>query len=483
MRTRRVLLLELNEITWTLIDPLIAAGKLPTFARLKRNGAWGETEAPERPPHLDPWVTWVTLHTGVPRELHGATVLEQDVGTIAYRRTWEYAAAAGATVGVFGSIGAHPPPPLRGFVVPGPFAPDDATHPRSLAPIQRLNRGHTRAHGKNAAEPSVWNLARDAAALVRLGLRPATCGRLAAQLLRERLDSAQRWRRVGLQPLVNLDPFTALWQQHRPHYATFHSNHVAHYMHHYWRAHDDRAFLVPSPPEERRTYGDAVTYGYELADELLARCIRLVGDGGIVVVASSMGQQPYVRDRFPNGRVIVRFRDVRRVLALAGVPDVDEIVPVMVPQVNVRIADPEARRRAKQRLEGIRRVGGPHERAIEVTETGEILTLTPYGLPDSSAAVTYHFPPDPGGYPLAELFATDTPTPKQGMHHPTGVLALFGAGIRRGVQLRDVSTLDVAPTILTLLGVPVPSIMRGRVLREAWRTRSVRFTHDAVSAA
>jgi predicted AlkP superfamily phosphohydrolase/phosphomutase len=69
------------------------------------------------------------------------------------------------------------------------------------------------------------------------------------------------------------------------------------------------------------------------------------------------------------------------------------------------------------------------------------------------------------------------------MHHPTGVLALFGAGIRRGVQLRDVSTLDVAPTILTLLGVPVPSIMRGRVLREAWRTRSVRFTHDAVSAA
>ena len=35
----KVLLVEINEITWDLIDPLIEQGKLPTFARLKREGA------------------------------------------------------------------------------------------------------------------------------------------------------------------------------------------------------------------------------------------------------------------------------------------------------------------------------------------------------------------------------------------------------------------------------------------------------------
>ena len=36
MIRRKVLLLELNEVTWTLIDPMISAGQLPAFARLKQ---------------------------------------------------------------------------------------------------------------------------------------------------------------------------------------------------------------------------------------------------------------------------------------------------------------------------------------------------------------------------------------------------------------------------------------------------------------
>ena len=38
---RKVILMEINEIAWDLIDPSIQRGKLPTFARLKREGAWG----------------------------------------------------------------------------------------------------------------------------------------------------------------------------------------------------------------------------------------------------------------------------------------------------------------------------------------------------------------------------------------------------------------------------------------------------------
>src|SRR5262245_28485406 len=76
--SKRVLLLEFNEITWAIIDPLIASGKLPNLARLLREGTVASPEALEKRPHLDPWVTWVTVHTGAERSVHGATVLEQD---------------------------------------------------------------------------------------------------------------------------------------------------------------------------------------------------------------------------------------------------------------------------------------------------------------------------------------------------------------------------------------------------------------------
>ena len=62
---RKVLLLEFNEITRRIIDPLIAKGKLPNLARLFRDGASAAPMSVDHPPHLDPWVTWVTLHTGV----------------------------------------------------------------------------------------------------------------------------------------------------------------------------------------------------------------------------------------------------------------------------------------------------------------------------------------------------------------------------------------------------------------------------------
>ncbi|MEZ4302159.1 MAG: hypothetical protein R3B70_44945 [Polyangiaceae bacterium] len=84
--------------------------------------------------------------------------------------------------------------------------------------------------------------------------------------------------------------------------------------------------------------------------------------------------------------------------------------------------------------------GAPREHAFHVAETGEILTVTPYGLAKSGASVRYHFngaPNDrPGGYPLDELFASDVPTPKEAMHHPSSVLMLWGKGLRAGWRSR-----------------------------------------------
>ena len=476
MQSRKVLLLEFNEITSTIIDPMIAKGKLPNLARMKREGTWGEPVALERAPHLDPWVTWVTLHTGVDRSVHGATVLEQDQDTIKAKRTWDYVVEAGKSIGVFGSISAFPPRPVPGFMVPGPFAQNDDTYPAYLRPIQGLNRLHTRAHNKIEGEMGPLGIIKQGLDLLRFGLRPETCARIAKQLVHERIDKHAKWRRSSLQPLVNYDFFAHAYRRYRPDYATFHTNHAAHYMHHYWRSYDDSKFLTKAPPDEKKHYGGAVEYGYELADELLGRFLGLVDPDTVVVLATSMGQQPYVKDNFPKGRYIVRFKDVRRVLDLWGAKGVTEIVHVMNPQVNVKIPDATERKRVAELITRVRRQTGNGARTetIYVEEVGDILTITPAGMAEGETeSVRYFFEGAPGarpeGHAFDELFALDAPSPKQGMHDPRGLVIFHGAGIRRGVELKDAGPLDIAPTILSLLGVPQPSIMKGRPLTEAWQ--------------
>ncbi|MCW7537519.1 hypothetical protein OOT46_06595 [Aquabacterium sp. A7-Y] len=468
---RKVLLLEFNEINWHVVDRLIASrgeSFLPNLSRLRREGAWGVQSAVERPPLLDPWITWVTLHTGVSQAVHGATVLEQKGETIRSKRTWHYVSEAGRKVGVFGSISAYPPEPVKGYMVPGPFAPGDETYPPRLQPVQAINRRYTQVHNKTTRPPGMLENVATGARLFGLGLKPSTCVRIAGQLARERVSPHLRWQRVSLQPRLNFDFFASLYRNERPDFATWHSNHAAHYMHHYWRAWDDSDFPVKSPPDEKRKYGEAVPYGYRVCDELLGRAMRLIDRDTVLVLASSMGQQPYISEKYREGKVVVRVKDIEALLKVLGREGVTEVVPTMVPQWNIHVPDAEARAALKARIEAARRsVAGVEEAAFAVEETEDCLTLTPLGLARPEQGVRYSFPQRAAGaqasYALEALFAADTPTVKQGMHHIDGMLAFYGAGIRPA-QLPPCTNLDVAPTLLSLMGLPVPAVMEGRVI-------------------
>src|SRR6266446_4984205 len=64
----RVLLIGLDGADMRLVDRLVGEGKLPTFARLKREGAWGPLRSVE--PLLSPLV-WTSIATGRRPQDHG----------------------------------------------------------------------------------------------------------------------------------------------------------------------------------------------------------------------------------------------------------------------------------------------------------------------------------------------------------------------------------------------------------------------------
>jgi predicted AlkP superfamily phosphohydrolase/phosphomutase len=54
-----------------------------------------------------------------------------------------------------------------------------------------------------------------------------------------------------------------------------------------------------------------------------------------------------------------------------------------------------------------------------------------------------------------------------GFHRPNGIFLARGSGFRPGQHLEGARILDIAPTILYRMGLPVPTYMDGRPLQEA----------------
>ena len=464
---RKVLLIELNEITWSLIDPLIEQGKLPTFARLRREGAWGSPVSVDLPPQLDPWITWTTVYTGRPQAAHNVYFLQQPPETIRARRIWEIADEAGLSVGVYGSLCTWPPREVKGFYVPDTFAPTPETHPASLRPIQQLNLTYTRSVRLPGDEDGLAFKARLGARLLGLGLRPRTAARVARQLARERVEPKSRWRRVALQPLVNFDFFSRLYRGARPDFASFHSNHVAHYMHTYRKAMQPEAFPQETSPEERATYGGAVEYGYRTADELLARVLGLLDGDTVLVVASSMGQKPFVSP-LKKGKRIGQLRSLDRLVEILGAEGRVRALATMSDQFNLYADEPATMWRVVESLRAAY-VDTPARPMFNVDTLENSLTVTLKHHDETHEDSRCYFPADSNGQSYRyEDLVYGTGLVKSGCHDPRGVLLVYGAGVRAGARVGECDNLDLAPTLLTLLGVPVPDGLKGRVLAEAF---------------
>jgi predicted AlkP superfamily phosphohydrolase/phosphomutase len=55
-----------------------------------------------------------------------------------------------------------------------------------------------------------------------------------------------------------------------------------------------------------------------------------------------------------------------------------------------------------------------------------------------------------------------------GTHRPEGILIIGGPGVKPGANLEPYAILDIAPTILSCLGLPIPPELEGKVMVEAF---------------
>jgi predicted AlkP superfamily phosphohydrolase/phosphomutase/Tfp pilus assembly protein PilF len=146
---RKIALIGLDGADWEIIEPLIAAGRLPHLARLRAGGAWGNMKT--LTPALSP-LLWTTVATGRPPEEHGIfDFLVKDAATgrpvpVSSRRRrvkalWNIFGDAGRTSAFVAWWATWPAEPVNGTMVSDRVAyslfdfvttapdPAGATHP------------------------------------------------------------------------------------------------------------------------------------------------------------------------------------------------------------------------------------------------------------------------------------------------------------------------------------------------------------------
>ncbi|MEY2453972.1 MAG: hypothetical protein QOD92_3546 [Acidimicrobiaceae bacterium] len=425
---RPILVLEFNELSPELLERFIASGDLPAFARLRDRSSTYITEAGEHGVALNPWVQWVTVHTGVRANDHGIVQLGEShrlrLPTIA-----DVVSASGGSVWQCGSMNVQPIGPVTGAVLPDPWSIGRTPQPASLHSFFRFVSASVQEHTNDRTPLSKREAVDFVRFLLTHGLTARTAGATVGQLVGERARRRGRWARAELLDRFQWDVFRHYHRKIRPTFATFFSNSTAHFQHLHW---DDM---------ERAPAHSAVLDGYRKMDALVASASRLVGDDATVVLCTALSQTANTAaDRAREG--FYRPRDLHAFAEQFGLRGVRDAAPVMAEQSHLFFTDASAAAEAAHALRAIRSNG---DEVFHVEVSGAALFI------GCQLFTRRPLAPDLDGV----LYWTDAA--REGTHHPDGVLWI-GDG---GSDDRDVRVPleSVARMLLRVIGVDAPPSM------------------------
>ncbi len=497
----RVILVGFDGATWALLRPWIEQGRLPAFARAVQEGTAGELLS-STPPYSAP--AWVSFATGMNPGKHGVVDFWQpdpdgsgerpiSALSVAVPTLWDLLSGAGRRVAVLNVPVTYPPRPVNGLLVSGMMTPsEDAAwaHPPELREELRGRPGGYAVNPYATAAQSEEFLRR---VLTWVPRREAA---------HRDLLGRERWA-LFANVVQASDPI----------------------QHHFWNALDPEH--PAGQPDLAQRYGDLIHRCYAEMDAVLQHRLEQVDEGTALLVMSDHGFGPahkYVHInrllaelgllRFQRGEAL-RHRGVSmsRLYRLLRRLDPwnlrgrlsNRLRQFLRRQVDRLVAPPVdwARTRAYagrssgesvwinlhgRDPRGIVEPGAEYE-ALRDQVIEALLSLRD---PESGSPVVsgawrkeelYRGPQLPwlpdvlfqvSPYPylptdrlsVEGLFEEIAPSVGGGRHRPEGILIAVGAPFRQGGTIRGATIADIAPTVLYLLGLPVPEDMDGRVLEE-----------------
>jgi hypothetical protein len=451
----KVIQLEFNELSPPLMDKFIAEGKLPFFKKLRDESMVMVSEAEERAPDLDPWIQWVTVHTGLDMSEHGVTQLDEG-HLLKQDRVWDLVSASGKPVWVCGSMSTAYRKPLNGYLLPDPWTTHVQPYPDEIAGFFNFVQRNVQEYTNDRIPLSAADYASVAAFLASHGLSLATATATVQQLVREK-SKGERWKRAVILDKLQADLFANIYRKIKPAFSTFFLNSTAHYQHFYWRNMEPEQFKIKPSEQENTQYGDAILFGYQEMDRLVERFIELAGSDATIVLATALSQQACVVYEEEGGKKIFRPRDFDLALDFIGIKRPYTVSPVMSNQFHIFFETEEDAKAAQQQLGLVRALDQSVMSAIR--EGKRVLTAARlFGQPNSDTPIEIA-----GTGKKARFFDFfyQIEGLKSGMHHQDGIFWIRTPQRQHLEMEEKVPLRTVAPTVLELLGIPKPPYMKG----------------------
>ncbi len=285
-RPARLVVVGLDGLTWRILDPLLAAGKLPHFQKLIAGGVAG-TLLSEKP-MLSP-VVWTTIASGRRHGDHGIHDFFDSEGhlvnssQVKTRRIWEIAGQhAKATVGVVGWFVSWPVEPVPGFMLSDratEWKPNDHERPLSFHP----------AFLQAPSEAIVdERRARYLAEVRRFTPLPQVGD------WRARLDT--RLLRVYLRDSSFVEASLRFQAAFQPDLLLLYLRGSDNVQHSFWFQRAPGESLTPVSEEERRLFGGVIDGYYAWLDESLGR-LRAAAPDATFMIVSDHGFRSLVREK------------------------------------------------------------------------------------------------------------------------------------------------------------------------------------------
>lgn len=334
--SKHLTLIELNEFSVDLLSRGAKELKLKNIARLLSMKA-SVTTTDDMVEHrgLDPWVQWVSIHTGVPSSVHGIIHLGDTPAALSARQLWEELSDAGVSSGIWGAMNATREDAAQcQFFLPDPWTFSEMAYPDKLNGLLALPRYYS----KNYLDVSKQHFLSHTLTLAKFLLGSGAIFRLIKQLplvfggvCRNGINNALLFSLFDLFSAVLFVKYKKLYN---PQFSVIFLNSIAHLQHHRW--------------ESGRLSKDAV-FGLRVIDRVLGMLFAARGNDEALVVMNALTQRNIVGEK---PRICYRQINPGRFLSAAGIP-FRTVEQLMTNDAHVFFDSENAREAAARALETV----------------------------------------------------------------------------------------------------------------------------------
>jgi hypothetical protein len=434
--TKRLILVELNEINFDVVDKYLAANSA-RFPALKKllSGSRIRTTCEKQYKELEPWVQWASVHTGKTYAEHRIFRLGDMVGS-GVPQIFEQLEREGYKVGAVSAMNAENRLGQPAYFIPDPWT-KTPTDPSWWS--YSLGQALSQAVNDNARA----RITLKSALQLMLGLlRFARVGHYGKYLSLVLASRQKPWLKAMVLDLLLHDVHWCMFNSQKPNFSTLFLNAGAHIQHHYFfNAEPLRKTLPNKNPawyvsEEEDPLADVLTLYDTIVGEYFARTDT------DVVLATGLSQKPYDRIKF-----YYRLNDHSEFLHRLGFT-FSGVFPRMTRDFLIQFQNKIQAQAAQETLAGVRVVDDNLPLFGEIDNRGDSLFVT-LTYPHEITAETQY---QAGDYKAALLPEVSFVAIKNGMHQEEG-FAFFTPGAARHAPADRAHVAQLWNAIMGYFGV------------------------------